>query len=316
MKTSIFTVSTRTHLCSYLGSKEIVRFSSCKKSSVDLLSPINLLRKSILFSLLFIATIAIGQKPVYENPYLINWKVDAPVLGGALMSYGFGLAKIVSLDKPSAESVLALNPDDLKLKWNRTITGKFSHGAEVSSDVLLFASYGGAASLFLTSNKVRNNILPTFVVFAEGYFYTRAITFILKSSVLRFRPFAYNDNLPFDERQTDGARTSFISGHSSTSAYMYFATAKIFADYYPNAKAKPYIWAGAASASLMTAYFRTQAGKHFVGDVAGGFAVGALFGILVPHFHKKAKEKSINRDKKASLRVYPAEGGMLLSLKF
>ncbi|MFT4760860.1 MAG: membrane-associated phospholipid phosphatase [Saprospiraceae bacterium] len=273
-------------------------------------------QKTILFFILLIATSAVGQKSTYESPYLIQWKVDGPLLGGALLSYGLGLNKIVSLGEPSEESVLNLDKNDLKLKINRTITGQSSEKANAASDVVLFASYGGAAALFAGSKKVRNNLLPTIVVFAEGYLYVRATTFLLKSTVLRFRPFAYNKDLPFKERQTKGATTSFISGHASTSTYMYFSTAKIFADHYPNAKAKPYIWTGAASLSLLTSYLRTQAGKHFVEDVAGGFAVGALFGILVPHFHKKAKEKSINQAKKTSLKIYPAEGGMLLSLKF
>lgn len=274
------------------------------------------LQKSILFFLLLITTAAIGQKTASESPYLINWKIDGPILGGAVASYGIGLAKIATLDEPSAESVLALNSDNLSWQLNRNTTRNNSHSADVASDVLLFASYGGAATLFLTSDKIRNNLLPPIVVFAEGYLYTRAITFLLKSSVLRFRPFAYNTDIPFEERQTKGARTSFISGHTSTSTYIYFASAKIFADYYPNAKAKPYVWLGAASASILTGYFRMEAGRHFIEDVAGGFAVGALFGILVPHFHKKAKEKSISQRKKATLQVYPAEGGMLLSLKF
>ena len=274
---------------------------------------------SRLFTFLLFLTFStnsFAQKPKFESPYKVTWKGDGAILGGALAAYGIGLAKIVSLEKPSEASVLALDKNDLKLKINRNITDNTSKAADHASDVFLFASYGAAGVMFGTSDKLRQTFVPAFVVFAEGYLYVRATTFLLKSTVLRFRPFAYNQSLPLDERQTDGARTSFISGHTSTSTYIYFATAKIFADHYPNAKARPYIWAGATTLSLLTGYYRMEAGKHFVGDVAGGFAVGALFGILVPHFHKKAKEKSINQGKKTSFRIYPADNGMLLSFKF
>ena len=259
---------------------------------------------------------AFGQKTINESPYLVKWKVDGPILGAALVSYGIGLNKIINIKKPSEESILNLDRNDLKFKINRTIALQNSEKAGTLSDVFLYSSYVGTVALFTGSKKIRNNILPTLIVFAEGYFFTRAATFLSKSTVLRFRPFAYNKNLPLEERQTKGSRTSFFSGHVSTTSYLFFSSAKIFADYYPNAKAKPYVWIGAATIPALTGYLRAKAGKHFIEDVSIGYGVGALFGVLVPHFHKKAKEKSINKNGKASYRIYPAEGGVLLSMKF
>lgn len=274
----------------------------------------------ILLSLFFLQFITptFGQKAKFDSPYLISWKTDAPTLGVAFAGYIGGVINIMGVEDASDAEVLALNKDDLKLSVNRWTTEQDSEVADGFSDACLYASYAGAITLFASSKKIKSNILPPLVVFAESYLFVRAATFWTKSTAQRFRPYAYNPDIPLERRRKDSARTSFFSGHASTASVLCFTTAKMFADYYPNAKAKPYVWAGAAAIPLATGYLRMEAGRHFIGDVGLGYAVGAAFGILVPHFHKKAKEKALTRAKSndTSLRVYPAEGGMLFSLTF
>ena len=269
----------------------------------------------ILFSILF-STTTFGQKPKLESPYLVTWKGDAPIMGVAFGSYIGGLVNIIDVQDASIEQVLALDKNDLKLSVNRWTTEQDSEVADGLSDGFLYASYAGAITFFAASNKIKSNLVPPLVVFAESYLFVRAATFWTKSSAKRFRPYAYNPDIPLERRRKDSARTSFFSGHTSTASVICFTTAKMFADYYPDAKAKPFVWAGAATIPLVTGYLRMEAGRHFIGDVGLGYAVGAAFGILVPHFHKKAKEKAMASDKKTSMRVYPAEGGMLFSLTF
>lgn len=273
----------------------------------------------VLIILIFISTFSttlLAQKSKFESPYLVSWETDGPILGFAVGSYVGGLVNIIGVQDASVEQVLALNKDDLKLGVNRWVTEQDSEVADGISDACLYASYAGAITLFATSNKFKSNIVPPLVVFAESYLFVRAATFWTKSTAKRFRPYAYNPDIPLERRKKDSARTSFFSGHASTASVICFTTAKMFADYYPDAKAKPFVWAGAATIPLATAYLRMEAGRHFIGDVGLGYAVGAAFGILVPHFHKKAKEKAMSKPDSASLRVYPAEGGMLFSLTF
>lgn len=277
------------------------------------------IRYFFLLIFVFFSLISFGQnkkKPALESPYLVTWKGDGPIMGLAFGTYVGGLVNIVGVEDASVEEVLALNKNNLKLSVNRWITEQDSEVADGFSDGLLYGSYGGAIALFAASDKLRNNLVPPLVVFAEAYLFTRAATFWTKSTVQRFRPYAYNPEIPLERRRKDSARTSFFSGHASTSAVICFSTAKIFADYYPDAKAKPFVWAGAITIPLATSYLRTQAGRHFIGDVALGYGVGAAFGILVPHFHKKAKEKSLNKTNKTTTRLYPTDNGLLFSMTF
>ena len=78
----------------------------------------------------------------------------------------------------------------------------------------------------------------------------------------------------------------FFSGHTSSSAYFSFFTAKVFADTHPNSKWKPVVWGSAIALPAMTGYLRYKAGKHFPTDVIVGYGVGAAFGILIPELYK------------------------------
>ena len=45
-------------------------------------------------------------------------------------------------------------------------------------------------------------------------------------------------------------------------------------------------WGTAATIPIITGYLRTEAGKHFYTDVAGGYIIGAAIGLGVPMLHK------------------------------
>ena len=49
------------------------------------------------------------------------------------------------------------------------------------------------------------------------------------------------------------------------------------------------MWAVAASIPAVTGYLRVRAGRHYVTDVATGYALGAAIGWLVPTIHKNSK---------------------------
>ena len=87
------------------------------------------------------------------------------------------------------------------------------------------------------------------------------------------------------------ARFAFFSGHTSVTASNFFFTAKVFSDYFPDSKLKPYIWSVAAIAPAITAYLIVKAGRHYKTDVITGYAVGAAIGFLVPHLHRKKSSK-------------------------
>jgi membrane-associated phospholipid phosphatase len=70
---------------------------------------------------------------------------------------------------------------------------------------------------------------------------------------------------------------------------MCFAAASMFSAYHPDSKWKPVVWTVAAILPAATAYYRVRGGKHFITDVATGYAMGALTGILIPRLHLRKR---------------------------
>src|SRR5688500_970429 len=102
-----------------------------------------------------------------------------------------------------------------------------------------------------------------------GLLYTSAVYF-----ADRYRPYAYNPNVPMSERTRGGAKNSFFAGHVALVGTSTFFIAKILNDYHPDWKAKwlPFTLAGAATAT--TGYLRYRGGQHFLSDILLGTAVG------------------------------------------
>ena len=127
------------------------------------------------------------------------------------------------------------------------------------------------------------------ILYSETVLITTGLTYFTKGIMLRSRPLVYNEDFSLAEKQKVSSRHSFFSGHTSLTAASFFFTAKVFSDYYPDSKLKPYVWAGAIVIPAMVGYFRVAAGKHFPTDVITGYAIGAAIGFFVPHFHRKVK---------------------------
>ncbi len=86
--------------------------------------------------------------------------------------------------------------------------------------------------------------------------------------------------------QDKNAQRAFFAGHTAAIAAATFFMAKAFADFNPDSKAKPYVWAFAAAVPAVVGYLRYKAGMHFLSDNLLGYAVGMSAGIFVPQLHK------------------------------
>ena len=161
--------------------------------------------------------------------------------------------------------------------------------AEKWSDNFNFLSFGISAALVLSSPKNKQVTFNNIVLYTEGALLTYGITEVLKSTVSRIRPYAYNEALPDSYRFREDVTSSFPSGHTSSTAYNCFFAATILNERYiadNQLGLKIITWAVAASIPAVTGYLRTAAGKHFYTDVAAGYAIGALIGYGVPTLHK------------------------------
>ena len=134
-----------------------------------------------------------------------------------------------------------------------------------------------------------------FILGLETNIFVETGTDLLKSSIKRTRPYAYNPNFPKEEKYKKNAQKSFISGHASLTAANTFFFAKVFSDYYPNSKWKPLVWTIAVTIPAWTGVERVLAGKHFPSDVISGYIFGAACGYFIPHMHKiVGTEQAIN----------------------
>ena len=196
-----------------------------------------------------------------------------------------------------------INVDDLseininKVPWfERNIiyfdTVTATRAAEMSDLFNKTALIIGVSSL-ITGYKEPKEILVNFVLYAEGTLITSGLTDVLKKSVGRIRPYAYNTDFPDSYRLHGAVTSSFPSGHTSSTSFNCFFAAKMIDDYLINDEnrlLKSINWTVAAIIPAWVGYMRMEAGVHFLTDVLGGYAIGATCGYFIPVMHKIKNE--------------------------
>ncbi|MGB6121102.1 MAG: phosphatase PAP2 family protein, partial [Bacteroidota bacterium] len=96
----------------------------------------------------------------------------------------------------------------------------------------------------------------------------------------------YNENVPVEEKLHTNAKRSFFSGHTTISFSSAVFLSKVYGDYFPDSKWKPYIWGVSLGIAAAVGYLRIAAGKHFLTDVLVGALVGGAIGYLIPKIHE------------------------------
>ncbi len=234
-----------------------------------------------VFFLLFLlgCLAAYGQQ---SGPYYLSLKQE--------MLYGGGGAGTVVLGGVLRARTPDIMRSDLRLgeipKFDRIATRLSSDQAKQASNLALYAS-AGAPLLLMAGKETRRDVGKIALLFGETMVINQGLTNIIKSSALRPRPYVFDENLPPSTVIRSNDRASFLSGHTSTSAAGAFFFGRVFADYYPDSKLKPYVWGLAAGLPALTGYLRIRAGQHYPSDIIAGYALGATIGYLVPTLHKK-----------------------------
>lgn len=216
--------------------------------------------------------------------YRMNWHKEVPVLAGGIglniASYEF----VKGLEPRNEQDIQNLSIPRL-LKIDEEATSNFSQTADQHSDILLVGSAILPFTLMADKN-IRHDAKKISVLLSETMLLTHGLTLATKRIALRNRPYVFNPSYPLEDKLSINSRLSFFSGHTSMSAGFSFFTAKVWSDYHPYSKWKPFVWAAAATVPAVTGYLRYKAGAHYFTDVVAGYAVGALVGYLVPQLHK------------------------------
>jgi len=242
-----------------------------------------------LLALLFLspAQSVYGQQEQLESPYAFHWKSGAIRSSGALVFAGIGYFSRKQVSPNSVATVNGLDRYDLP-GFDRSTVDNWRPASARASDYLLYAS-AAMPLLMLSDRNARQDWLGLGMMYVEVAGFTLGITELAKGIVRRDRPFAYNPDVPMEERLDPDARMSFFSGHTSMATAMCFLTAKVFSDYSDNRTASSLVWTAAVLTPAVVAYLRVDAGKHFPSDVIAGYLVGGAIGYLIPELHKKKR---------------------------
>ena len=240
---------------------------------------------STLFFLFFLLiSTFLPAQGLTVQPYKPGNGVNAVLigLGGALTTTSVMFDRRVS---PLTEDDVAILEIDKVPRIDRFSLRHISLGADEITDKLLLASF--ASPFFLLLDRPgRENFDEMALIVFEGALINSGLINLTKVLVRRPRPYTYNSDAPLDTKLQKSSRYSFFSGHSATTAYFSITTAKLYNDLYPNSKATPYVWLGAALLPAAVSYGRMRAGRHFFTDVLVGTAVGTIIAIVVPTLHR------------------------------
>ncbi|UZO81093.1 phosphatase PAP2 family protein [Aquimarina sp. ERC-38] len=243
-----------------------------------------------VFRLILVITFLYSSSYAQEvsSPYETDfWKDGAWLTAGFGLS-AYGLILIQNKDDLTQQEFESLNEDDIN-GFDRWAAGNYSESASTISDIPFYASFA-TPFILLFDDKMNNHTGQISVMLLENLSTTAAMFSITAGLVNRSRPKVYSDELELSERLEGDSQRSFYSGHVAASAASTFFAAQVYSDFYPNSKAKPYIWAAAAVIPAAVGYFRIESGNHFLSDVLLGYAIGAASGIFVPRLHRKTNK--------------------------
>ncbi|HYC40125.1 MAG TPA: phosphatase PAP2 family protein [Chitinophagaceae bacterium] len=239
-------------------------------------------------------------QPVYK----LKPKTDLPIMavGSAWSLYAF--TKIYSKDTSTRAQILALDKDNIP-GFDRWATKYYSEQTYHSGDELFY----GAMPLPLVVGLIDGKIRKDYFKMAYLYWQTMSITGLLYTGSTyftnRYRPYAYNPEVPMSARQRGGAKNSFFAGHVALVASSTFFTASVLDHYHPDSKLRWVYYAVAGAATATVAYKRLRAGQHFPSDILLGIAQGTLTGLLVPRVHR------VKPDPRLSIFAVPGEKSTL-----
>ncbi len=231
-----------------------------------------------------------------QKMYELDWKKELLITGSGGLTFGLGMYLETETTLFTPDELTTLDHNDINA-FDRIATGFSSISSHEYSNYFFYGSLGLPA-LFLAHNDTRAEFGTIALLWGETMLLNGGVTILCKHTFRRPRPFVFDDDVIAGRKLTSNAKASFISGHTSLVAANSFFAAKVYSDYFPDNKWKPYIWGVAATLPAITGYLRIRAGRHYPTDVMAGYAVGALIGWGIPQMHKSKvlKENGLRVD--------------------
>ena len=213
-----------------------------------------------------------------------------------LLSVGAGLnlynAHLQSnVDPLTPDQIMALDPEQVNPFDRKTIDRYREIG---TGDLMLYASFVIPFAVPLTLYKGeehKSDWKVWAVMMSEVLLINSGLNGVLKSSVLRTRPFVYNPDVDMELKTDKKARYSFYSAHTATTAALTFFTARLFSSHLTDTKSKSLIWTGAALYPAIVGLARQNTGRHFRTDILTGYIFGAFIGYIMPDLHRIGNDR-------------------------
>jgi membrane-associated phospholipid phosphatase len=247
----------------------------------------------IPFFLILLYSIVRSQIPgaagQINSPYTLDLTREAVLLGGGAAMGISGLIIMNSITPLTAAEIAALDPADVNA-FDRPAIGRYREDPD--GDLLLYASFLFPLS-FLANQNTRRDWKILGVIGAEVLLFQSGLNALIKSSIPRIRPYAYDPDTPMDKKMEKDARVSFYSGHTATTAALSFYVAKVFSDYLEDSTTKTLLWTCAVLYPAIVGYLRMDSAHHFPTDVLTGYALGALLGYFIPEMHRVQEERNM-----------------------
>jgi membrane-associated phospholipid phosphatase len=236
----------------------------------------------LIFSLLIFTFI--HSSCFAQSPYELDGKRESVIFVSAIGLGIIGLTVNDDIVPFTLDEINALNRDNVNT-FDRGATYNWSPAAANASDILATALILSPA-LLAFSEEVRNDFTPVLTMYFQTLILAEALPLTLKGITRRTRPFVYNEDTPVEEKQTQNAKRSFFSGHTSVAFAMAVFLSTVYGDYHPNSHWKPFVWGVSLLAASTVGYLRYAAGKHFPTDIITGALVGSALGYFIPFIHR------------------------------
>lgn len=248
-----------------------------------------------------------------EFPYTLSpYREAALMVGGTSLLYA-GAFTQTKLEPFDINDIRSLSTDNL-LFFDRWATNQWSPRFNNIRETLEPASIVGSLGfigLYGLHTKIQSYSWTPFMTLTMMYFeaayLTEGMVLLSKSLIKRPRPYAYNDNVPMEDRLRSANNESFISGNAAILFFNATFTSKVLSDIFPNKAWVPYFWAGTHSLALLSGYWSVKSGMHFPTDILAGAIWGSGMALLVTHLHKK-------KTSKVSLTPYGSGAKLLIRL--
>lgn len=233
------------------------------------------------------------KESISRYPYKTSFKKDAPVI-----TIGLGLTylgnNLIKNRKPLTVAELADKTRDKVPFFDRGNAGYYSDKINKDSYIPMLGSYVVPLAMILANKNESRNASYILAMYLESLSITSALFTIAAGTIHRPRPLVYGTIAPTDQRINKNNQRSFFAGHTASTASATFFAAKVFLDLNPDSKAKPFVWAIAATVPAVVGYMRYKSGFHFLSDNLLGYVVGAASGILIPEWHKSKTYKNMS----------------------